>query len=439
MNGFRIFLFEWKHFVRSPFKLIALVLFIIAAIYGLNNGRDLYEKQIAEIERIEEEVRTKQQENLAKYVNGELVPEDRPWVDMSTPFWSIWFSNVHHYKKPSPAMVYSTGQAEQYGFYKRVTFWASPYDADMAEEISNPERLQIGTLDFSFVLIFLLPLLLLILTYNIKSGEAENGFLPLIEVQTASKNKWLFFRMLFYVVLSIIVITGTLLYGASLTGIFSSSASPIRQTFLLISLYLLFWSVIFFVILYYGKSILGNTIKMIGVWLLFAFVIPGIVHQVVGIAKPANLMTDLIDADRDDKYALYDEPDSVLQQKLIDLFPEISESPVIQDSTKRDIARNQSSSALVNELKKKSVISIEKENRVRKNLVQSTYWFNPVSFFQNSLNSISGTHYNDYKDYRDEIQLLIDKQIRIMVLETWYDKEVDKKKYEKYLNELTKL
>ena len=101
-------------------------------------------------------------------------------------------------------MVYSIGQAEQYGFYKRVTFWASPYDADMAEEIANPERLQTGTLDFAFVLLFLLPLLLLILLYNIKSAEAEQGFLPLIEVQTASKNAWLLARMSFYFLLAFV-------------------------------------------------------------------------------------------------------------------------------------------------------------------------------------------------------------------------------------------
>ena len=60
-------------------------------------------------------------------------------------------------------MVYSLGQAEQYGYYKRVTLFSSPYDADLSEELANPERLQTGTLDFAFVLLFLSPLLLLAL------------------------------------------------------------------------------------------------------------------------------------------------------------------------------------------------------------------------------------------------------------------------------------
>ena len=41
-------------------------------------------------------------------------------------------------------MVFSLGQSEQYGYYKRVTNWSSVYDSDLAEETVKPER-AIGT------------------------------------------------------------------------------------------------------------------------------------------------------------------------------------------------------------------------------------------------------------------------------------------------------
>ena len=44
------FLFEWKHFIRAPFKILALVLFIVAGIYGLHNGSELYIQQQTAIE-----------------------------------------------------------------------------------------------------------------------------------------------------------------------------------------------------------------------------------------------------------------------------------------------------------------------------------------------------------------------------------------------------
>jgi ABC-2 type transport system permease protein len=430
MSTLTIFLYEWKHFVRNPFKIVAVLLFIIAGVYGLHNGYSLYQNHITEIAKIKETVDADKQKYLRQYEEGKMVNEDRPWINMSMPFWAIWYTPTYHLKTPSPAMVYSIGQAEQYGFYKRITFWASPYDADMAEEIANPERLQTGTLDFAFVILFLLPLLLLILLYNIKSSEAEQGFLPLIEVQAASKNSWLLVRLLFYCLLSALVMAGLLIYGAMLTDVFKTAGKAFGQMLLYTMLYLAFWSVIFFFILRKGNSILGNTLQMVGIWLLFAFVIPAIVHQVVSTLIPTNLMTDFIEV-RDTQQDLYAN-DSLFQQKLIDLFPEIVNSPVYGDSTKIDLARNQSASALVNELNKESIAPIEQENQEKNSLIQSTYWFNPVTFFQNQLNSVAQTHYNDYQAYRNNIQALIDKRAAILVKELWNDTKVDKEKYLEY-------
>jgi ABC-2 type transport system permease protein len=333
-------------------------------------------------------------------------------------------------------MVYSVGQAEQYGFYKKITTWASPYDADMAEEIANPERLQIGTLDFTFVVLFLLPLLLLILVYNLKSSETESGFMPLIEVQSASKHKWLLTRYLFYVVFTTFTITILLLYGATLTDMFATAGDLFIQMLIYTLLYLLFWAMVFYFISKNGKSILGNTLKMVGVWLVFAFIIPAIVHQSVSIAQPANLMTDFIEV-RDKQEDIYAN-ESLFQQKLIHLFPEIVNSPVYQDSTKIDLARNRSASAIVNELKKESIQPIEEENQKKNRMIQASYWFNPVTFFQNKFNDISLTHYDDYQQFRDDIQALIDKRTAVLVKELWNDTKVDKQKYMEYNEILSK-
>lgn len=432
MKSLNIFLYEWKHFVRSPFKVVALLLFVLAGGYGLHSGASLYHEQLAEIEGIRKFVDEERQEQISYYEEGKTGPEDQPWVDLTTPFWAIWFNNVHHFKTPSPAMVYSLGQAEQYGFYKHVTFMASPYDADMTAEIANPERQQAGTLDFSFSLLFLFPLLMLIMLYNLKSAETEKGFLPLIEVQTAARNTWLLSRTAFYVGLLLIVIVGLLSYGAMLTDVFALEGAAYWQMLLYSSLYLAFWSLIYYLIIRTGTSIMGNTLKMVGVWLVFAFIIPSAVHQWISIEKPVNLMTDLIDATRDEKQKLYDLPDSVFQAKLDEMFPEILDSPVAKDEDKRGIAYNRCASALVNELVKNKITLIEADNKEKNTLVRTSYWFNPMTFFQNQFNRISQTDFDDYQKYRNEIQHLIDHQIRVLVLDTWKGSKVDKSLFEKY-------
>ncbi|MEL7219875.1 MAG: hypothetical protein AAGJ93_01070, partial [Bacteroidota bacterium] len=335
MTSLSIFLYEWKHFVRSPFKVVALFLFVLAGVYGLHNGASLYHEQLTELVRISQKVEEDRKEYIAYYDEGKAGPEDRPWVDFTTPFWAIWYSDIYHLKTPSPALVYSMGQAEQYGFYKRVTFWASPYDADMTQEIANPERLQIGALDFSFTLLFLSPLLLLIFLYNLKSMEAEQGFLSLIEVQTASNHSWLLSRVLFYVSIVFTVIVGLLRYGAMLTNLFALASTAFGQMLFYSFLYLLFWAIVYYLLLRWSTTaIMGNTLKMAGFWLLFAFIIPAATLQWISMKKPANLMLDVIDAKRDKSQEIFELPDSALQVRLFSLFPEIENSSVAQDSTK---------------------------------------------------------------------------------------------------------
>lgn len=439
MKNLDTFLYEWKHFIRSPFKVLAVLLFVIASIYGLHNGTNLYQEQKAEIVKIEQRIAEDRQKIVEEHFKkGVYSPEGRPWVDYSTPFWAIWYSSTYHFKKPSPAMVYSIGQSEQYGFYKRITFWSSPYDADLAEEIANPERLQTGTLDFSFTLLFLMPLVLLVLLYNLKGTEAEQGFLPLIEVQNPSKNAWLISRVSFYVLLTLFVIIALLFYGAMLTPIFSQASGTFGQMLFYSFLYLLFWSVLYFIILTRSKNILGNTLLMSATYLLFTFILPASVYQILSVRYPANLMTDLIDV-RDQEQERYQQPDSVIQANLNQLFPEIVNSPVYQDSTKRAVARSESASALSNELNKTSIEPIEKENQAKNTFIRNSFWFNPLSFFQNRFNTISKTHFDDYQDYRNEIQILIDRQIQTLVLDVWNDVQVDQQKFGEYYQQLSTL
>jgi len=432
MSSIMIFLYEWKHLLRSPFKVVALLLFVLASGYGLHNGASLYKSQMAEVESIQSTSEEDRAEYIAIYDAGQTGPEERPWINISEPFWAIWYANIYHIKTPSPAMVYSIGQAEQYGFYKRVTFMASPYDADMAEEIANPERLQMGTMDFSFSLLFLLPLVLLILLYNLKGEEAERGFLPLIEVQATSHAKWLLARVLFYLSLLAGIVLLMTAYGAFLTNAWATAGSAIGQIALISLVYLLFWGILFSLILLRGTTIMGNTLSMVGSWLVITLIIPAGVHQWISIEQPADLMTDFIDVSRDGKWDLYDQPDSVSLSQLYTLFPEIENSPVAQDSAATKGALNDSFTALINELLKKSIDEIEGGHEVRNRLVRKSFAFNPLSFFQNQLNTAARTHYHDYKVYREELQFLIDRQIQLLVVDTWNQVEVDKKRYLAY-------
>jgi ABC-2 type transport system permease protein len=437
MRNLSIFLYELKHFVRNPFKIVALLLFIIASIYGLHNGADLYKKQNAEIERINKDAEIQKETILSYFENNEKGPKNKPWIDVTAPFWALWNTPTYHFKKPSPAIVYNIGQTEQYGFYKAIGTSSSPYDADMAKEIANPERIQSGTLDFSFVVLFLLPLLLLILLYNIKGQEAEQGFLQLVFVQTGSKNWWILSRTAFYALLVLFILFGLMLYGAVLTNVFTANTA-FWSLFLWIVIYLIFWVVFYFLIIKYGKNTISNTLQMIGIWLLFSFIIPAAVQQWVSIEKPTNLMIDIIDAKRDKTDEIYNQASALTNKQLFKLYPNLEQTKIAKDTTLIKKARRNSIRALINSAMKNATAKIEEDNRSKNELISKTYWFNPLTYFQNKLNHLSKTHYDDYQSYRNDIQYLVDKRIEILIFDIWNDVEVDKAKYIEYNNILKK-
>lgn len=437
MKTLAILKYEWIHFIRSPFKIVALVLFILASVYGLHNGSDLFKTRTLEIDRIQTQAQASQADIIAYYDKNLKGPSDRPWVDVSKPFWALSYSYVYEFKSPSPLMVYGVGQAEKYGYYKRITDRSSPYDTDMAEEIANPERLQTGYLDFTFSIIYLLPLLLMIYLYTIKGTEVDTGILPLITVQATRTRLWLWTRISFYFILVLSILILLLFYGAILTDVFNNDFSGFLNYLVMMLLYLTLWTIIFGLIINYGSFSITNTLKMVGIWLLFAFIVPGSIHQVVSTKYPANLMIDFIDAQRDEKDKLYSLPDSIFQQKLNEKFPQILNSIVMKDSLKRNRAMNESAASLTNDLTKKSLKTIESSYTEKNKLIKSTYWFNPITFFQNRFNSITQTHFDDYQNYRDQIQSLVDKQIEILVLDIWADVQVDKERYLDYINILS--
>ena len=432
MTIINIFLLEWKHFIRSPFKVIAIFLFILASVYGIHNSVFLYQTQINEIAKIEKRVGEERQEFIKKHLAGDLsTNQNNNSRDYTSPYWALRQFPLYHFKKPSPSMVFSIGQSEQYGFYKRITFNSSPYDNDLSEEIANPERLQIGTFDFSFALLFLLPLVLMILAFNIKSNEIEQGFMSLIEVQVLSKNSWIVARVGFYSFLALLISYGLILYGSLLMTNLQPIKTAMVPMMLYTFFYILFWSTLFLFIIIKNKNLLSIILKMSFSYILFVFVTPGIVHQLLSINYPVNLMTDLIDV-RDQRQELYGKPHDVINSQLKIIYPQIENGSIMNDSLKVKSALSQSIPALVNSLKKNKIGIVENEIRSKIEFVNNYNIINPIVFFQNRINSLSETHYDNYKAYRNDIQTLIDKQIDVLIEDIWSGRKVDENRYAEY-------
>ena len=435
MNTYiQIFRSELTHLTRSPFKVIALSLFVFALIYGCQNGLTLFKKQTKEIGTIKSKNEDLVHKMILQYEAIENGTQEKPRRDPTIPYWAIWNTPSHAFKYPSPMMVFSLGQSEQYGYYKRVTNWSSRFDSDLAEEIANPERLAIGTLDFNFVFTYLSPILIIILLFNIGGLERDLKFDNLVYLQSVSKGYWLLLRFLFYFITIALTLFILLFSYALIADVFPNDSFNFIGLLSSIILYLLFWFAVFYVINYYGKSSSDNAIKMISFWLALCIVIPGIVHQVTSIIYPLNYMTDYLDVSREQRGRIFDLPPDSLEIKLVDEFPWLKNTLYAADSTMNNSIVNRSVSGLVNVLNKNVALKVENSNEDKNQFIKKFNLYNPVTSFQNHINALSETDYYAYLRFRNYIQSIIDIKIGLILEDTWNKVPISKDRYIEYVN-----
>ena len=427
--------FESFHLINSPYKIISILLYAISILYGCQTGYDLFKKHNIEIKSIKSKNADFEKKMLVQYDELEQGLIEKPRRDPTIPYWAIWNTPSYALKSPSPMIVFSTGQAEQYGYYKKVTNWSTVFDNDLAEEIANPERLALGTLDFSFVLLFLTPILLIILLFNIGGLEKDNGFDKLIYLNDVSKKSWLITRFSYYFLVLFTLICFLLIPYAVLSGVFTNELMSFFTLMVLIFLYIFLWVSIFYFINYWGKGSVDQAIKMISIWVALSIIMPGLFHQITSIKFSTNYMVDYLDVARDQRYEIFDMSTDTLQNELLESFPVSKSSVYAQDTTINKGIINRSISGLVNILNKKAAGKIEKESELKNNFVRSTLLLNPIMYFQNKINEVSEADYYAYRLYRENIQNSIDKKIELILRDTWNKEEVDKERYIEYLQE----
>ena len=357
---FKILKFEYFHLVNAPYKIISILLYAISIFYGCQTGYSLFKKHNIEIKSIKSKNSDFENKMLVQYDQLKQGLIEKPRRDPTIPYWAIWNTPSYALKNPSEMIVFSIGQAEQYGYYKKVTNWSTIFDNDLAEEISNPERLALGTLDFSFVLLFLTPILLIILLFNIGGLEKDNGFDKLIYLNNITKKAWLSARFSYYFLVVFILICSLSIPYAILSGALTNELNSFLTLLSLIFLYVFLWTSIFYLINYWAKGSVDQAIKMISVWVVLSIIMPGLFHQITSIKFSTNYMVDYLDVARDQRYEIFDMSTDTLQKELLESFPSLKNSIYAQDNTINKGIINRSISGLVNILNKKAAIKIEK-------------------------------------------------------------------------------
>jgi ABC-2 type transport system permease protein len=143
-------------------------------------------------------------------------------------------------------------------------------------EIVNPSQQRAGGLDLGFVLVYLLPLVIGIMTVTLISDEQHAGrwrllnALPKSAFSQVCKQIALRFAVIWLLIFSLLV-SAALLLSLPFDAIF-------WVVLLATSLYMLFWFSVAGFIMSFGKSSVVNSLAYLSGWVVFAMLIPGAVH-----------------------------------------------------------------------------------------------------------------------------------------------------------------
>lgn len=277
--------YETLRLLRSP-VLWLLPLFLAASVsFGLYNGslQAAAKRQSVGEMLVTQRTDFEEQKLQADSIARGLKKVDAWWQDPTNVVAAMWWGGRVMAIDPAPKSVLASGMSDLQPSAWRLTLMGKNAQDD--SEFENPINLAFGSFDLAFVIVFLLPLLVIALSFNLISGEREQGTLALQKAQAAV------FRTLFFqkVLARFVLLTGlTLLVilpalawvGVSLAGVAAWTTAGTA------SLYSLFWFLLALGINLRGYSSAQNALLCIGAWLGFTLVAPALVNMLAQKVHP---------------------------------------------------------------------------------------------------------------------------------------------------------
>ncbi len=199
----------------------------------------------------------------------------------------------------APLGTLAVGQRDVLPQLERVTTATRATDST-TDDGSSPSRRASGAFDLAFVLVFLLPLVVIALSYDLSSGERERGTLALVLSQPVTLTSFVFGKAL---ARALVVLVAALVIGVLPPLVTSHSLSGAGLPTLLLAACLLgyttFWFALAMAVDAWGRSASTNALSLIGLWLALLFVVPGLLGVAVDTLSPSPSRAELLNLARD--------------------------------------------------------------------------------------------------------------------------------------------
>lgn len=388
----RIIKHEWRNLRADKTLWLITLLFAVSIGYAMYNGfawTNFQRQTIAEAAEEERERYDALKTQIADY-NQNPPPELSRFSDPRDP--SAGGRNVgqrYAAMPPAPLAALSIGQSDLLPYYFKIST-RSQQTFTAADEIENPTNLLAGRFDTAFVIIYLLPLLILALSYSFLSGEREAGTLQMLLAQPINLRSVVLGKITARFAVVTILALGLSLAAFLLGGgNLLTAGAPLRALLwaLAVVVYVSFWFALAMMINACNWHSATNAVALAALWLLFVILIPSLTGIAVTSVYPVPSRVEMIGAMRDASNEATTQGSRLLAKYLED-HPEMMPGEV--DAT--DVAaRTYAVQEAVDRQVQPVLARYDEQLQKQQSLVNGLRFLSPAIVMQEALNDVSGT------------------------------------------------
>ncbi|MGB3800394.1 MAG: DUF3526 domain-containing protein [Lewinella sp.] len=188
--------------------------------------------------------------------------------------------------------------------------------------LKNPFFQFLGNLDFSFVLIYFFPLVIIAFCFNLFSEEEEGGTWRLVLSQLERPERVLYGKLVVRLGAVALILTALLVIGKFVLRI------PLDSHFLAFSvvsmLYVAFWFALSWLVIRLRRSSNQNALILLLAWVMLTIVVPSSLNTlVVGLYPVPEAYEAMLDS-RDGYHNKWDEPIGPTLEKFQAIYPQFA-------------------------------------------------------------------------------------------------------------------
>ncbi len=293
---------ELRFALNDSVVVMALAIAAILACYTIWTGSEESTNERALIERV-----------------TALVTEDREFAlaEQSDAGGAAYYAYHFTYQAPKALSFISRGVRDDLPWKHRIRMLALEgqiYETDTG----NPELSRIGKLDFDFVAAFLLPLLSILLLYDLKAAEIRNNRWEFLSATSGNGLRLLSNRAAVRSVLLYL----SIIFPFAIAAVFSdASSASIKVALTAVALNVFIWFVLALLITYKTESGPTAAALLLGIWFTTAVAIPVVGKLVIEYTIPLPKGGEILLAQREKVNAAWDLP------KLDTMTPFLKQHP----------------------------------------------------------------------------------------------------------------